>query len=113
MVAELFDVDEVLVADSIRNTAQKGATYSGSFQSTEVALLVYSNPSPAINTPSGGYIFSWSEFDELRDASSAGAASVRQMRMEKLRSDRFEAFQHYDMNVVASACGSLFNDVLA
>lgn len=112
IVAELFEVDEVLIIDSIQNTAQKGATFAGAFLATSDALLVYANPAPALNTPSGGYIFSWPEFDDVRSAAEAGGAGIRTFRMEKLRSDRFEGTQQYEMNLVANSCGVFFDEVL-
>jgi len=81
-LAALFELDEVLVMDSVENTAAEGATDSISFIGGKSALLVYAAPSPGLMQPSGGYTFSWSGL------LGAGALGTR---MRKLRDDRAEA----------------------
>lgn len=58
-LAELFGLQEVLVAKAVKNTALEGQSGSFSFAFGKSALLVHSAPNPGILTPSAGYCFQW------------------------------------------------------
>ena len=59
LVAQLFGVDDVLVAAAARNTAGEGVAGSYSYIAGDDALLVYAPSTPGLFTPSGGYTFVW------------------------------------------------------
>ena len=62
-LAELFEVEKVIVANSVYNAAAKGQAYNGNFIfNTKSALLCYAAPNPSIDEPSAGYTFGW-DFD--------------------------------------------------
>lgn len=54
-LAEWFDVDQVIVADAINNTAKEGQTDSLDYIWTDVAYVMYVNPNPVIEDTSAGY----------------------------------------------------------
>lgn len=58
-VAQLLDIDEVLVGGSFQNTAQKNQTESLSTIWGENVLVHYSPSRPSIQRPSFGYRFRW------------------------------------------------------
>lgn len=58
MMAALFMVDQVLVGGAVEETANEGATSSPSFIWGKHAWIGFVAPSPALATPSAGYIFS-------------------------------------------------------
>jgi hypothetical protein len=60
ILAELFDVDEVLVPKGVINSAAEGLTNEINFIfNRKAALLVYAAPAPSIQEPSAGYSFAW------------------------------------------------------
>jgi hypothetical protein len=107
-LAQLFGVDEVLVAETIQNTAADGATASLSSILGKHALLAYRAPAPSIDTPSSGYLFSWSPFDAGR-----GGAMVKAFRDEAHESDVLEANIYFDIKVTASDAGGFFLDAVS
>ncbi len=107
-LAALFELDEILVMDSIQNTAKEGQTAVHAFIGGKNALLSYRPPTPGIMTPSAGYTFSWSA------PFGAGADGMRisRFRMEHLKSDRVEIEMAYDQKLVAADLGAFFNAIV-
>lgn len=54
-LADFFGVDRVLIGKGVENTAKEGQTASTSYIWGEYVVLMYVNPSPAIDMPSAGY----------------------------------------------------------
>lgn len=109
LLAAILEIDEVLVAKAIQDTADEGATASHSYVFGKDALLVYASPSPGIMVPSGGYTFAWTG---LFGANAAGMAMSR-FRMEHLKADRVEGEAAYDHKLVAAELGAFFDNVVA
>ncbi len=107
-LAALFELDEVLVMDSVENTANEGAADVLAFIGGKSALLVYSAPAPGLYTPSGGYTFSWTGL------MGAGALGMRmkRIRMEEREADRLEIQMAFDQKLVAADLGQFFITVV-
>lgn len=58
-LADLFEIENIMIAKSIRNTAKEGQTASFQFNHGGKALLAYVNPEPGLLVPSAGYNFVW------------------------------------------------------
>ncbi len=108
VLAALFEVDRVLVAEAIQNTANEGQTASHSFILGKKALLCYVPPSPGLMTPAAGYTFTWNQYEQ-----SALGTSVSRFRMEQLRSDRIEVNMAYGYELVAAELGYFFTSIVA
>jgi len=108
IMAQIFEIDRVLVMKAIENTAAKNATASHSFIGGDHALVVYSAPNPGIMTPTGGYTFSWTGFL----GASPDGARIKRFRMEHLSSDRVEIDMSFDQKLVASEMGYFFEQVV-
>lgn len=108
-LAQIFEVGEILVMDSIQNTAKEGQTNSHSFIGGKHALLVYAAPNPGLMTPTGGYTFTWVGHI------GAGALGNRitNFRMPQLKSDRIEIEMAFDMKLVSADLGVFFTSVVA
>lgn len=108
ILAQLFEVDEVLVSRVIVNNATTGAAENTSFIVGNNALLTYSPPSPSIFAPSAGYTFSWTGY--------LGAAPqgfrIKRFRMEWLESDRVEIAMAYEQKVVGADLGYFFENAV-
>lgn len=110
LLANLFEVDKVVVAMGVKNTALEGATATNDFIiSSKAALLVYANPRPSLMSPSGGYTFSW---NGLLGAGALGTR-VKRFRMEELASDRIEGDMAFDMKLVSNDVGCYFYDAIS
>ena len=109
LVAAVFDVDRILVARAIENSANEGATASMDFMVGKSALLCYSAPNPGLMTPSAGYTFTWSG---LLGASAFGSR-ITNFRIPITKVDRIEGEMAYDQNVIASDLGTFFASVVA
>lgn len=102
LVAAVLDVAELVVGDSVENTAAEGATYAGADIWTDNALLLVRN-NPGLMVANGAYTFMWDERGNIPWA-------VERYRDEKVRSDVIRAFTHYDPKVVSAQHGYLLLD---
>lgn len=99
ILAGLFNVGEVLVGETIRNTAREGGTDSLSFVWGDKVTLIYVPPRPALRTPSFAYTFrrqnrvvrSW--FENGRNA------------------DTIEVEDEYQVKSVDTSAGYILDDV--
>jgi len=103
-LAELFEVDEILVMDAIKNTAKKGQTAVHSFIGGKNALLSYRPPSAGLMTPSAGYTFSWTG----RFGAGEDGMRIKRFRREALEADRIEIGMAYDQKLIAADLGAYF-----
>ena len=109
IIAEMFEVDEILVMDSIENTAAEDVTPSNAFFASETMLLIYVSPIAGLGVPTAGYTFSWSGF-----LGQAGmGVRMKNFRMEELEADRLEIQMAFDMKVVAPDLGYLLTGLLS
>lgn len=110
LLAALFDVEQVLVASAIKNSAAKGVTADTSFILGKNALLAYKPARPSIKTPSAGYTFSWTGL------LGAGAYANRIVRIQMpwlgMGTERIEGEMSFDQKVVAADLGGFFNGVV-
>lgn len=110
LVASILELDEILVADGVSNTAKEGATEATSFMAGKHALLYYAPPSVDVQgTPTAGIQFSWTG---LTGATPSGFR-VKRFRMEPIESDRLEGQMAFDYKVVAPELGYFFITAVA
>jgi hypothetical protein len=108
-VAALFELDEVLISDVAKETANEAATQAYSFVIGKELVLFYRPKVAAVNVPSAGYTINWSGY--------MGATSVG-MRMKRfyipeIASWRVEAEQAFVQKVTSSALGAYASAVVA
>ena len=110
IMAEILELEEVLVVDAVYNTAAEGATEATTFIGGLSAALFYRPRNPGLMTPSAGYTFNWTGL-----IGSTGGAGVRikTFRMEHLASDRVEIDAAFDMRVISKDCGFFFSNVIS
>jgi len=108
-LAQLFGLNEVLVAKAVKNTANEGATGSFSFTFGKSALLVYSAPSPSILTPSAGYCFQWTGVSE----GLGMTVGTKQYRLEQNASTYVESQVAFANKIVAKDLGVFAGNVVA
>jgi hypothetical protein len=112
LLAELFNVDRVVVPGGVQNTAKEGQTNAISFIVNPKAMLfVYAASAPSVDTPSAGYTFAWT--DLIPGATNAFGGVIGRMRDEEAHSDLLEIRTAFDTRVVASELGQFFTAAVA
>ncbi|MFN3077021.1 MAG: hypothetical protein ABT940_09115 [Alphaproteobacteria bacterium] len=107
-MAELFEVEEVLVSRAVYNSANEGATDNFSFISGDNALLTYASPMPGLMQPSGGYTFVWARFTGL----NTHGLRVKTFPLYQLSSSRVEGEMAYCHKLVSSELGYFFSGAI-
>jgi len=106
LVARVFGLKRVVVADAVYSTAGAGATVSMSeIFDPDDALLLYTADAPTHDEPSALYTFSWGEFDGIK---GTGAAAIKTWREDDPDGEWFRGMMSFDVKVVASDCGYFF-----
>lgn len=103
-LADLFEVDRVLVMGSTKNSAQKGATPSMGFIGGKNALLMHVAPAPSQWTASAGYVFDWT---------AAPNRGIRKFRLDLKDADRIEITRYFAFQKVGAELGYFFNGIVA
>lgn len=106
IIARLFGIERILVAEGVYNTAAEGVTTSTDFIFGNDALLVYSAPNPGLQTVSGGYTFVWNA-----DGVGSNGQVITSIRVPLIKSDRHEIESNWDHKVVAPLTGAFFSNV--
>lgn len=111
LLATLFDVERILVANAIQNTAKKGQEAAMSFTIGQHALLSYSPMRAGLKTASAGYCFTWTGLM----GSNALGGRINRFSMHHLGigTERIECELAYDMKVVASDLGAFFKNAVS
>jgi hypothetical protein len=108
ILAALFDVDQVLIAESVENAAAEGAAEEIKFiVDPKSALLCFAPPAPSINVPSAGYTFAWTGL--LPGIPNAWGGIIERGREELAHSDVIQIRATYDMQITASDLGMFFS----
>lgn len=108
MLAQIFDVERYFVGETVAATSVEGQTLTTGYQWGKKALLVYAPSRPSLMQPSGGYTFSWNLFG------NGFGARIDRFPMRHLnKAERVEGDMAYDMKVVASSAGYLFETAVA
>lgn len=108
--AALCELDEVLVASGVRNTAEKGATAAIDYIAGKTAMLTFSPATPTLMMPSAGYTFAWSGF---LGSQGTGVRVKNYRDDEKFEQDLIEVQMSYDQKVVSSDMGYFFTSIVA
>lgn len=114
LLAAAFDVERVVVAKSVYNSANEGAAGVYSFIVGKSAMLCYANPEPGLMEPSAGYLFGWAGYDQ--GGNGVGVSSWTEPvpnRGKPGSTIRCETELAYDMKVVGSDLGYYFDSIVA
>lgn len=110
LIARIFEIDRLIVASAIVNSADEGQTASMNYIFGKSMLLLHVAPRPGLLTPSAGYTFAWKN---LAGANGNGyGVAVSRFEMRKLKADRVEAELSYDQKLVATDLGVFYSSVM-
>jgi len=121
-LAQLFDLDEVLVGSAIYSSDEEvvaGTDFTAvdlweTNATKGAALLYYREPAPALESPSAGYCFNWNGSESPEDAIAESDAyrSVRYWWDSDIKSYLVEASENFDAKIVCKDAGCLFYDTI-
>lgn len=108
VLAELFDVDQVLVPRSVKNVANPGQTADMDYVWGKNAFLCYVPPRPGLKTVGFAYTFDWTQ--------APGAVNgrlVEKWRDHTRKSDVIRVQRYYDQKVISGDAIYVWNDAVA
>lgn len=110
-LANLFGLDRVVIAESVRNTATEGSTGDPTitFNLADHALLAYVDPNPGLRKPTAGRTFVWSGLVGSGD----GIRTKRLMIPQDDAYPRVETDAAFDFKVTGSDLGYLIKDTVS
>lgn len=109
LLAQLFEVERVLVSKAIMNTADEGQTADHEFIGGKSALLCYVNPNPGPLMPSAAYTFAW---NGVPGVNSEGMR-ISRIPVPLTTSERFEIESYHDQKVVSADLGYFLSGIVA
>ena len=109
-LAQLFEVDRIVVMRGIQNTAAEGDTEANSFIGGKHAALFHVAPTPGLMTPSAGYTFTWSGY---QGAANEFGMSIERREVDNIKATEIEAEMAYVHKLVAADLGVFFNGIVA
>lgn len=108
MLAALFEVDRVVIARSVYNTAAEGEDDDIEFIADPNAMwLGYIEPTPRMNAPTAIARFAWTGL--LPGANKAGGV-INRGRDERASSDWIQSHNAYDYRLVSADLGIFFSN---
>lgn len=107
-LADLFELDEVLVGGAVYNSAKQGATDVNNFVMGKNALLQYKPRRPSMLTPSAGYTFMWRGF-----IGSNNGVRISRIRSPLTKADRIEIETAHDHKKIGADLGYYFRAIVA
>jgi hypothetical protein len=109
LLAEMFDVDQVVVSKAVYNAGIEGGADAFNWIMGKSALLSHSPASPGLMIPSAGYIFGWRGYTGLNDIGIRTSSWYEQ----KLRATRVECEMSFDMHMTGADLGYFFANIVA
>lgn len=103
-LAQLFEVDRVLVMDAIQNTAVQGASESNAYFGGKSALLAYVPGTPGLRSPAAGLNFTWNEY---------GPSRITSYEWLPTRSTHVELEAAFAYQLVSADLGGFFATAIA
>lgn len=97
-----FDIPKVLIGKGVENTAKEGQTDSNNFIWGEEAILAYVAPTPALETPTAGYLL------ELENARYVDEWYEQEIKTTFVRANDF-----FQAKIVDPKALYIFTDVVA
>jgi hypothetical protein len=109
LIAAALDVDRVVIAAGVENTAEEGLAASYAFLAGKHMLLAHAAPRPGLRVPSAGYTFTWTGLE----GAGAFGNTIATIDAPLIKSERFEIEIAFDQKLVAADLGVFFSGAVA
>jgi|ERR1041384_2764021 hypothetical protein len=107
LIAAVFGVDTLLVAESVINGAAEGQTITPNDIWGDDVIVAHVESAQDLKAPNFGRTFSWVA------QSGPGGVIVESYRQDEIKSDVFRARNFVDEKLVGAECGYRLSDVLS
>lgn len=107
LLAPIFNVEKVIVAGVVRNSAAEGQTVSPAKIWGDSVVLAHVNSAQDLKAPNFGRTFNWVKM------SGRDGVQVKTYRDEPINSDVHRAAQYCDEKLVGAECGYHLSNVLS
>lgn len=112
VLGKLFEVDNVVVARSVYNSAAEGATNSFSYiADTRSAWLGYIEPNPGLDSPTAIANFAWVGL--IPGVANTIGGVIERGRDDRAHSDYFQGRMAWDLKAVATDLGVFFHNMVS
>lgn len=108
-LAELIEVDRIIVPSAIYNSAVEGAANDFDFIFGKSVLFLYVAPRVGRYTPTAGVTFAWRGFS----GASVAGTRIKRFNMDATSSRRIEIESAYNQKVVAAELGAFIASAVA
>ena len=108
MLAQIFDVERVLVPRALKNTAAAGQTPSMAFVWGKHAILCFVPQRPALKQVAFALTFQWGAAP-----GALGGHSVELWREDRRKADVIRVQRYYDQKLIAAGAGYLWKNAVA
>lgn len=109
LLAQLFEIDNYIVADSIYDSAVEGATTRNTDFILDDSVLLCRFQESGLQVPTYGMNFSYAGYDARLN--NAGTY-IKQFDLEEEEAIKVEMTMFFDMKVTASSLGALVEDII-
>jgi hypothetical protein len=107
MIAALLEIERLIVAGTVYNSAADGQAASAAYLWGDAVILAHVNPAQDLKVPTFGRTFVWS--GEI----GPDGIAVESYRDDSIRSDVHRVRQHIDEKICGASLGYHFSDVLS
>lgn len=111
ILAVLFNVQKVVTARAVYNSADEGAVDNFQYIADEKSmLLAYIDPNPGIDSPTAIALFAWTGL--IPGETNAIGGVIERGRDDRAHSDYFQGRMAWDMQQVSADLAVYFNDAV-
>ena len=112
-LAEIFEVENYYVMDSVKNIAAEGAAESNQFIGGKSALLTYTPSTAGLMTPAAGLTFAWNSVPGVNNLGITVESFSDDALKRQQIAEMIQVKMSYDMKVTAPELGFFFKTIVA
>jgi hypothetical protein len=112
-LAEIFEVENYYVMDSVKNIAAEGAAEDNQFIGGKSALLTYTPSTAGLMTPAAGLTFAWNSVPGVNNLGITVESFSDDALKRQQIAEMIQVKMSYDMKVTAPELGFFFKTIVA
>lgn len=112
-LAEIFEVENFLVMEAVKNTSVEGVAESNSFIGGDNALLVHGPKNAGLMTPAAGLTFAWNNVPGANNLGITVESYSDDALKRQQVAEHIQVKMSYDMKVTGADLGYFFSQVIA